>query len=404
MRKRNGLLETITAGIVALAPTIGCIEQYSPMNLPAPETTQTQIEQEINPSQEEPKFHWVMNELTQNTPSDTLIITTSDLPRNENLQNAITNYIETVGDVGLKANYIELDSEQTLTQFGLNVNQKSIDNFTHTINQIVEDTDAKYVIFLGGEKEIPRPSKFLSYDGTARYVPSDMWYFDQDDNNVIDEGISVGRMTYFSNDAREITSALQTSTKIHSQGGLEILTMAGAGGFAGNSSPPYGICDTCTEQEQFITDFSGAEYLRFAGHGSPQGIYQGYGEFEHNPIINTLTVSHLNLSDTNPLVTAFGPCNTGRLADYNTFATGLLENGATAFIGRTTTQGYPVIFQEEFERGLKEGLPIGETLTNAIQYSVENGLPNLKGLGELSHQYQLYGDPSIIVLDATQDL
>jgi len=384
MTKRNKILKSFAAGFIALAPIVGCVSENN---------------SEITSDQKEQGFYWTMNKTTTNSPSDTIIVTTSKIPKNPELQDAISDYARTLYQTnGLTTNYVELDSEECSAIFG--VNSRNIGE-EKTLDTIIESTKPRYIILLGNEGIVPRPKRIFNLDGKVKSVPSDSWYCDANKDNIIDDGISIGRIDNYTGQTDAIVVALKTATNIHDSGGLTIEKKVNAGMPRAN----YGICKECIEQDQFIYDASQTDLLSFTGHGSPSGFYQGQGPYEFRNILLANDIKMLNLSKNNPLILAFGPCSTA--ADIpDSYVDGLsarlpvefLKAGAAGFIGNTVAEGYSTKFKHEFDISLKNGSTLGEALSNAARKtSLEN--PELI---ISTHQYQLYGDPSIKVVDLTK--
>jgi len=407
MRKRNGLLESLAAGVLALVPTLGCVQEYPPETLlsrensSAIEISQTPSPQENTSETAEPEFYWAMNDLTSNSPADITIVTTSIIPRSLELQDAIINYQETVFQInGFTTNYVELDSPECKTKFGVNALEMGEER---TLDRIIETTGSKYIILLGDERTILRPERTfdLGRRGISP-VPSDSWYCDANKDSIIDEGRSIGRIDDYTGSAEAIITGLQTATKLHKSNGLEIQNKVNAGTPRAN----YGICCGCTEQDKFINDISQTDLLSFAGHGDPSGFAQGYGEYETRNILFAGDIKLLNLQNHNPLVLAFGPCYAGANFDrpdldqiLRRSSIEFIRAGATGFIGNTVAEGYSIKFKDLFDASLRNGSALGDALSNAArQTSLEN--PDFI---VTTHQYQLYGDPSVRVIDHTRN-
>ena len=185
-----------------------------------------------------------------------------------------------------------------------------------------------------------------------------------------------------------MVAALQTATTLHEAGGC---TLDAEVRFTLNdyTTPPYGVCDACTEQAEFFELVSTSDYIFFAGHGGPSGFYNN----SHEPIFTIDHMDSVDLQTYHPVVIGYYSCNTGMLLDDSpSLAYGFLRAGAAAFIARTTTQGVPNYVADEFPEDLAAGDRIGDALFQAMRETVfEHGDTFEAAAGHLS----LYGDPTL---------
>ncbi|TET54988.1 MAG: carboxypeptidase regulatory-like domain-containing protein, partial [Anaerolineales bacterium] len=214
--------------------------------------------------------------------ADVLLITTSLLHKTADFEPAIKHYSLVLRDTeGLVATYVELDSDACLGTYGVQVyDATSWEEIRQALEAIIDATAASYVTILGGELVLPRPQvEACCLDEAVLAVPSDAWYVDFDGDQIVDEGLSVGRLPDLVYQSETVVAALQTATTLHEAGGC---TLDAEVRFTLNdyTTPPYGVCDDCTKQAEFFELVSTSDYIIFAGHGGPSGFYNN----SHEPI------------------------------------------------------------------------------------------------------------------------
>ncbi|HSD57708.1 MAG TPA: hypothetical protein VLB04_05960, partial [Methanotrichaceae archaeon] len=128
-------------------------------------------------------------------PENVLLVTTSLLSVTPALNDAVDHYSEVIARKdGLTASYIVLDSAECTAEYGVRLSDPgSWEEVRQTLQEIVQQTGPCYIILLGGEDVVPRPTT-LNVDGSFLYLPSDAWYADFDEDGIVDGGTVISRM------------------------------------------------------------------------------------------------------------------------------------------------------------------------------------------------------------------
>ena len=323
---------------------------------------------------------------------DVLMITTSLLQKDPGFDEMIHEY-QSILEIteNLTAVYIELDSEECLSDYGVKVeNTGDWMEIREVLEVIIGATNASYVIILGGISVIPRPSlEIYCPEETPQTIPSDVWYVDLDADQIVDEGLSISRFPDLFHNSSALVVALQNAVFLHSCGGYtldrEVRFMIGE-----YETPPYGVCEECTFQAEFFDLLSTSDYIEFVGHGTPTGIYSNSLE----PKFTIDYMDSIDLRTYNPVILSLGPCQTGVLwADSPTLSYEFLKAGAAAFVGRTTTVGYNL---GDFVEDMEGGMRIGDALFQGMRMVVlTSGCKYIY----CSHHFCLYGDPTLKLRD-----
>lgn len=322
--------------------------------------------------------------------SDVLIVTSSRLSVTDELENTVQNYQDILTRTqGLDSEYIKLDSQQCAEIYGTRVSD--LDDWQEVrrvLSTMIQTSGAKYVLLLGGTEVVPRPVISVPSTGGVESVASDAWYVDLNDDQIVDEGLSIGRMADTFSHSDAVHHGLQTAVALHQLGGYTLENLVSFS-LTENPTPPYGICGACTLSDEFFSLLSASDYVEFLGHGSPQGIYNN--DYELKFSINA--IESVDFETHHPIIVAYYCCNTGVLArDEGTWGTELIRAGAAAFVGRTTTAGVPTRVASDFPAGIEGELRIGDALFSAMRTAVLDQGDNFKA--SAAHLV-LYGDPTL---------
>jgi hypothetical protein len=349
-------------------------------------------------------------------PQNVLLVTTSLLSVTPALNNAVDHYSEVIARKdGLTASYIVLDSAECAAEYGVRLSDPgSWEEVRGALREIVQQTGPCYIILLGGENVVPRPTT-LNVDGSFLYLPSDAWYADFDEDGIVDGETVISRMADVSVESSAIATALETASAIHEAGGFGLIPEVdfssrcwaappvGLGDACRDdapscgqcyNTPPYGVCDDCDRREELFDLISSSDFVFFMGHGSPEI----FATNEHLPIFRVENLEDVDLQANHPLIAGYFSCNTGLLHDDDpTFATEFLRAGAAAFVARTTEEGTPQYFADKFPAylagdGSAGRYRIGDALFELMRETILR-----KGSGEMRSVMQLcmYGDPTL---------
>ncbi len=344
-----------------------------------------------------------------------LLVTTSLLSTNAELEEAVARYAEVVSRKdGLSASYIVLDSADCRAAYGVRLSDPhSWEEIRNVLQAITDETGPCYIILLGGPSVLPVP-QVVNVDAGPWYLPADGWYIDFDGNGVVDGGFAVSRMPDINSDSSAVAAALESASDIHEAGGFgmipEMLLSTrcwyappiGLGDACRDdaptcgrcyATPPYGVCDECDRRAELFNLMSASDYIFIMGHGSPLS----FSTNERLPIFNLENVADVDLSG-HPLISGWVSCNTGQLYnDRPSFATEFLRAGAAAFLARTTDRGTPVYFADKFESYLKGDNPSGRYRLGDALNELMRVVILRKGDGERRETMQLcmYGDPTL---------
>lgn len=321
-----------------------------------------------------------------------LMITTSLLERDSVFEEIVSQY-QSVLEVteNLTVGYVELDSEGCLNAYGVKVNDPgNWEEVREVLEEIIGVTGASYVMILGGEFVVPRPIVDACCDdeGNPVPIPSDAWYIDFDGDQIVDEGFSISRFPDLSHNSSAVVTGLQTAITLHNAGGYtldkEVLFM-----MDDYTTPPYGVCDSCTEMKEFFVLLSTSDYISFAGHGSPTSFssYNGVPKFSID------YMDSVNLQAYHPVIIAYFPCYAGALyPKSSTLSYEFMKAGAAAYVARTTSQGIPNNVASNFPDAIEGGMRIGDALFQAMRNAcLDFGDTFKASAGHIC----LYGDPTL---------
>ena len=349
-------------------------------------------------------------------PTTVLLVTTSLLSTNAELDEAVSRYTEVVSRKdGLLARYIVLDSEECRTAYGVRlVDSPNWEEIRDVLQAITEETGPCYIILLGGTAVLPMPD-VVNMGGSPWYLPADGWYIDFDGNGVVDEGFAISRMPDIAADSSAVAVAMESASDIHEAGGFGMIpemllsTRCWAAPPAGlgeacrddaptcgrcYATPPYGVCDDCERRAEMFNLMSASDYIFIMGHGSPVS----FSTNELLPIFKLENMADVDLQSNHPLISGWVSCNTGQLYENRpSLATEFLRAGAGAFLARTTDQGTPVYFADKFEPYLKGDNPsgryrLGDALSELMR---ENVLRKGDGERRITMQLCMFGDPTL---------
>jgi hypothetical protein len=326
-------------------------------------------------------------------PPNVLMVTTSLLQKTPEFEAAVNEYQSVLFATEiLTASYIELDSDECLDTYGVKADDpENWEEIQDVLEVIVSATDALYVMILGGPAVVPRPALLMPADeegSPPSGVPSDAWYVDFNGDQIVDEGLSISRLPGGLYSSRGVIDALQTAIKLHNAGGY---TLDAEARFTadGYTTPPYGVCDDCTMREEFFDLMSTSDYIVFAGHGNPTGIFSN--SFE--PKITIDHMDSIDLDTNNPVIITYNACRVGVLYPNSpTLSHEFMRAGAAAFVGRTTTRGIPAYVGSHFPDEIEGGMRIGDALFQVMRDTVlEYGDSFKADAGQIC----LHGDPTL---------
>ncbi len=324
--------------------------------------------------------------------ADVLMITTSLLEKEPDFDDWVSRYVRVLFDAeGLTAAYVELDSETCLSQYGIKVGDpRNWEEIRNVLREIRRISEASYILILGGPLVIPRPvvNACCDDDGRSLDVPGDAWYVDFDHDQIVDEGLCLSRMPDVSYGSSSVVLALRTAVALHNRGGYA-LDHSVVFSMHDLATPPFGVCDACTEREAFFALMSGSDYIRFAGHGSPTAIYSN----DMQLLFSIDYMDRINLNDHHPVIIAYHPCSAGVLyPDSTTLSVEFIKAGAAAYVARTTTNGVPGHVGEDFPGAIEGGRRIGPALYALMRLTVLDRGDTFKAS---SIHICLYGDPTL---------
>jgi len=320
---------------------------------------------------------------------DVIIVTTSLIQRNEAFDNTIDKYQEVLTTEGLDSKFIIVDSDSCFETYGIKADPNDWEEIKEVLNIIINETGASYVIILGSVAVVPRPVAVVECPNEDTVtMPSDAWYVDLNNDQIVDEGLSLGRFPDILYESSIVVAGLQTAIDLHESGGFTLNSRVEFS-VNGHTTPPYGVCNNCTLQNDFFSLLSDSDYIVFVGHGSSSGISNN----SHEP---KLTMDYMDLVDFDtysPVIISYTPSRDGILnEDEPSLPYGFLKAGAAVFVARTTKAGKPTYVNDNFLDDLENGVRIGEALFNAMREAVIVGGCKLKGsTGHIC----LYGDPTL---------
>jgi hypothetical protein len=323
--------------------------------------------------------------------TDVVMISSTLLNKDTDFFQIIEQYKTTLlATAGLTAEYIELDSNETLATYGVKVNDPADWSEIHNVlEQILQVTQSSYIMILGGKQVIPRPVADVCCDGAGELssIPSDAWYIDFDDDHIVDEGLSVSRLPGLFQNSSAVIDALQTAIELHTAGGFTLENLVK---FSSNdyTTPPYGVCDTCTEMSAFFNLMSSADYIVFTGHGSSAE----FSSTDNEIIFSIDHMASVDLQSHHPVIIGYFPCAAGLLYDNtSSFAYEFMKHGAAAYVARTTTEGTPTYVGSDFQPDIEAGMRIGPALFKAMRKSAQVS----NDFKDNAIQISLYGDPTL---------
>lgn len=323
---------------------------------------------------------------------DLVLVSNSSLQENDSFNRALTRYL-TAARVrgGIHAAYIILDSQRCEEKYGVRVSDPTDwQDIRPVLRTITLQTQASSILLLGGPNVVPRPVIDVPKHGGPVTVSNDAWYVDFDEDALVDEGLCVSRMPDVGYQTSKITSALQAARAVHNAGGYKLDKYAG---FSLNpedyQTPPYGVCDSCDKQDEFFELLSTNNFIKFTGHGTPEGFYNNSNDMK----FSIDYMNEIDLQANHPVIIGFFSCNTGILyAGQPTLSTEFLKSGASIFLARTTTNGIPNYFGENYQSAISSGEPIGLAVFGLMRESVEHHGDDFKvSAGHIV----LYGDPTL---------
>jgi len=323
---------------------------------------------------------------------DLLMITTSLLEKEPTFEDKVNQYKSVLVETeDLSAGYIELDSDECLNTYGVKVNNPGDwEEIRDVLQEIIGITEASYIMILGGPLVVPRPvvDACCNDEGNPITVPSDAWYVDFNNDQIVDEGLSISRLPELSHNSSAVVDALQTTIELHNEGGF---TLDNEVRFTTHdyTTPPYGVCDACEEMDAFFMLMSTNDYIVFAGHGSPTAIYSG----DYDLIFSINYMDSIDLQDYHPVIIAYFPCSAGGLyPNSSTLSYEFMKAGAAAYVARTTTQGVPGYVGSNFPSDIEGGMRIGPALFQSMRQTVLDFGDTFKAsAGHIC----LYGDPTL---------
>lgn len=347
---------------------------------------------------------WSLMALTAAFAEDVVLVTTWRLERDAAFYSAVADYITVMeATEGLEVGYYELDFLEYENEYGFMI--RRWDTFRDELETLLDDTGASYIILLGGPLVVPRPDPQMPriVDGCVEeaggWAPlqSDAFYLDFDGDDIVEPGLSIGRLADVGYASSGVVEGLRTAVALHEQGGFDLAnptrfmhhTVEGA-----HPTPPFGDDPTCPwwGREEFKRLMSTSGYIRIEGHGTP-------ASFASNDYISKLRLSEGTLDDVDlaahhPLVSSLGACDTAQLDDNEpSFGTEFTARGAGAFIGRTRDLGSHPHVVNNLLPDIEGGARIGDALFQRIREATMEAEWCLEK--ETALNFCLYGDPTL---------
>jgi hypothetical protein len=347
---------------------------------------------------------WTLVGLTASYAEDVVLVTTWRLERDAAFYRAVDDYIAVLEDTeGLEAGYYELDFLEYESDYGYTI--RRWDTFRDNLETLVDETGASYIILLGGPLVVPRPNPQMPRlaDGCAAeaggYHPlqSDAFYIDFDGDDIVEPGLSIGRLADVGYASSGVVEGLRTAMALHEAGGFDLSnqtrfmhhTIEGA-----HTTPPFGDDAACPwwGRQEFVRLMSTSGYIRIEGHGSPTS-------FASNDHVSTLrlsegTLDDIDLATYHPVIMSLGACDTAQLYDDEpSFGTEFTARGAGAFVGRTRELGSHPYVVDNFPLDIEGGARIGDALFQRIREACVDATRCLQK--ETAINFCLYGDPTL---------
>lgn len=355
---------------------------------------------------------------------DVLIVTIgSKLTEDSNYKTTLGNYENLVSSRGLSYLYVELDSYDTK----LNVNDWQA--VKTDINRLEYQTNATYLIILGGPLIVPMPSVTTTASFGApndTIIPTDDPYGGLYNNNI--PSIVVARVP--GRTADEIANILQNSINRvqHSNNNMLIIgdgvnsshdsfvgfdtnvfsTVTAGLSCASNQNcfyaPPDCLASSCTDSIRVNNEISNNYGIQsYFCHGD------GYSCSDYNRYYSVISTSDVPSLNTNPIVMVWA-CYDGAVASYpsqvylqymgnsKTLAITMLDSGAATYIGNTKEGWGPNITQSELAYIYNQFKSRG-TIGKAFLAMKQRYLNNPQGplFEGTAHELQLYGDPTVSI-------
>ncbi|MDY6954157.1 MAG: hypothetical protein SWE60_21840, partial [Thermodesulfobacteriota bacterium] len=224
---------------------------------------------------------WTLVGLTAAYGEDVVLVTTWRLERDAAFFSAVDDYISVVeATEGLEAGYYELDFLEYENEWGYTI--RRWDTFRDELETLLDDTGASYIIVLGGPLVVPRPAPDMPrirddcWDEAGGPAPlqSDAFYIDFDGDDIVEPGLSIGRLADVGYASSGVVEGLRTAISLHERGGFDLSNMTrfmhhtieGA-----HTTPPFGDDTECPwwGRQELVRLMSTSGYIRIEGHGSP---------------------------------------------------------------------------------------------------------------------------------------
>jgi len=335
---------------------------------------------------------------------DVVLVTTWRLERDAAFYRAVDDYISVVeATEGLEAGYYELDFLEYENEWGYTI--RRWDTFRDELEALIDTTGASYIILLGGPLVVPRPDPDMPrigedcWDEAGGPAPlqSDAFYIDFDGDDIVEPGLSIGRLADVGYASSGVVEGLLTAIALHEEGGFDLSNMTR---FmhrtieSAHTTPPFGDDTDCPwwGQQELVRLMSTSGYIRIEGHGSPTS-------FASNDRVSKLRLSEgtldaIDLATYHPLIMSLGACDTAQLYDDEpSFGTEFTARGAGAFVGRTRELGSHSHVVSNLPLDIEGGTRIGDALFQRIREACLDATRCLQK--ETAINFCLYGDPTL---------
>jgi len=321
---------------------------------------------------------WVVSELGYQTgnvflgtlETDMLLVTTSYLTRVSTFDSTVQQYQSTLKSTeGLRASFIQLDSQACWDRYGVQVsNPSNWQEIRQVLGTLLQETQASYIMLLGGLAVVPRPVQNVPNLGGTIDVPSDAWYVDQNDDKIVDQGVSISRLPDLYCQSGAVVNALETAIAMHQAGGFSRQNPVGFSINPGDyQCPPYGVCQDCTMINEFFNLLSTSDYITFSGHGNETGFYNNEGA----EIFTIDYIGSVDFQTYHPVIIGWFSCTTGGLfIDQPSMAYVFPNSGASLFLARSTIEGIPTYVADNFLPDILEGQRVGDVLFSLMRETV----------------------------------
>lgn len=320
------------------------------------------------------------------------------------LENKIKDYITSLSNDNLNGIFLYLDEDETSNLIGSKVTSPTDwNNVDGILDQVVQKTNAKYVLIVGGYDRFPSP--------VVSGYKTDNPYADCTKDNIPD--VALGRLPEPNGGDMDLfISAFDTFIRLHNSGGLDLSSHVGRTlGYDylamkcwslsnwGKECKEYPNCKAPTSDSN--TAASGKVFFYLVQHGSP-GPPQHY--------ISALTPSDLSGMDVSDAVWMIVPCH-GGVINYQSTSQGIVltffKNGGAIHMSSTNYNccatpagacdntidgGGVAALYDRIAKNFVVGTRIGDAYKNGkIKFKSE------MGNGQMQEFYIncLYGDPSL---------